>query len=219
MGYSNPTEGKEIPEDGLYNHRWELPGNYPFFIVGMIIYRYVDRIGELSLPPIFITYIIMRNIIHVNQLIYTYNQYLLLSRRKIGWLSPKKGKGKLPLFRGNGETVIPIYVDDAARRSSKQLWSQGKGRDYWMNSKTAPKHTNGLVRVVCCKCGNHSSCKTEIFPCCVARLHWDSCTCFEWCSNVKHSTKKHNGKEGHRRKSHGGGTNTGRRGEEGGKTG
>ena len=27
----------------------------------------------------------------------------------IGSLPPKKGKGKLPLFRGNGERVNPIY--------------------------------------------------------------------------------------------------------------
>ena len=27
----------------------------------------------------------------------------------MAWLPPKKGKGKLPLFRGNGERVNPIY--------------------------------------------------------------------------------------------------------------
>ena len=38
-------------------HRWELLGNYPIFAVATVIYRYVERIGELSLPPIFcITY-------------------------------------------------------------------------------------------------------------------------------------------------------------------
>ena len=30
--------------------------------------------------------------------------------RKIGKLPQKKGKGKLPLFCGNGERVIPIYA-------------------------------------------------------------------------------------------------------------
>ena len=30
-------------------------------------------------------------------------------RRKIGKLPPKKGKGKLPLFCGNEERVIPIF--------------------------------------------------------------------------------------------------------------
>ena len=31
-------------------------------------------------------------------------------RRKIGSLPQKKGKGKLPIFHGNGEQVILIYV-------------------------------------------------------------------------------------------------------------
>ena len=31
-------------------------------------------------------------------------------QEKIGWLPQKKGKGKLPLFCGNGEGVIPIYA-------------------------------------------------------------------------------------------------------------
>ena len=34
----------------------------------------------------------------------------MLCRIKIGQLPQKKGKGKLPLFRGNGKRVIPIYV-------------------------------------------------------------------------------------------------------------
>ena len=34
-------------------HRWSLPGNYPDFTVVMAIYRYVERIGEFLLPPIF----------------------------------------------------------------------------------------------------------------------------------------------------------------------
>ena len=52
-------------------HRWESLGNYPVFNVVIVIYHYVERIGELSLPPIFcITYTIMKYIIQVNQLIY-----------------------------------------------------------------------------------------------------------------------------------------------------
>ena len=31
-------------------------------------------------------------------------------REKIGSVSPKKGKGKLPLFHSNGEREIPIYA-------------------------------------------------------------------------------------------------------------
>ena len=30
----------------------------------------------------------------------------------MGKLPPKKGKGKLPLFCGNGERVIPFYAQD-----------------------------------------------------------------------------------------------------------
>ena len=35
------------------------------------------------------------------------NEYY--SGEKLGKLPQKKGKGKLPLFRGNGEQVNPIY--------------------------------------------------------------------------------------------------------------
>ena len=51
-------------------HRWELLGNYSVFTVVMVIYRYVDRIGELLLPPI-ISYIVYNQVsfIQVNQLI------------------------------------------------------------------------------------------------------------------------------------------------------
>ena len=46
----------------------------------------------------------------MNQLIYIYNQEWLLFRRTIGQLPQKMGKGKLPLFCGNAERVIPIYA-------------------------------------------------------------------------------------------------------------
>ena len=35
--------------------------------------------------------------------------YKNIFRRTISSLPPKKGKGKLPLFRGNGEQVNPMY--------------------------------------------------------------------------------------------------------------
>ena len=38
----------------LYNHRWELPDKYPVLTVVMSIYHYVEIIGELSLPLIFL---------------------------------------------------------------------------------------------------------------------------------------------------------------------
>ena len=38
-------------------HRRELSGNCPVFTVGILIYYYVDRIGEFLLPPIFVLHI------------------------------------------------------------------------------------------------------------------------------------------------------------------
>ena len=32
-------------------HRWELPGNYPVFIVVMAIYHYVERIWRIIVTP------------------------------------------------------------------------------------------------------------------------------------------------------------------------
>ena len=53
------------------HHILELLGNYPVLPVLMLIYCYVERIGEFLLPPIFcITDMIMKNIIQVNHLIY-----------------------------------------------------------------------------------------------------------------------------------------------------
>ena len=51
-----------------------------------------------------------KNIVHVYQLIYIYNDLYISSRRKNGWLPPKQGKDKLTLFYGSGEQVIPIYA-------------------------------------------------------------------------------------------------------------
>ena len=35
-------------------HIWELPGNYPVFTMVMVVYRYVERIGEFQLLPNFL---------------------------------------------------------------------------------------------------------------------------------------------------------------------
>ena len=35
-------------------NRYELPGEYPVLTMVMVIYHYVEIIGELSLPPIFL---------------------------------------------------------------------------------------------------------------------------------------------------------------------
>ena len=38
-------------------HRWELPDNYPFFAVVMILYHYVEKIGRIFVTPDFVYYI------------------------------------------------------------------------------------------------------------------------------------------------------------------
>ena len=49
-------------------------GQYPVFTMVMVIYPYSERIKEcLLLNFFYITYIIMKNIIQVNQWIYIYN--------------------------------------------------------------------------------------------------------------------------------------------------
>ena len=40
---------------------------------------------------------------------FTYKIINNISIRTIGYLPTKHGKGKLPIFWGNGERVIPIY--------------------------------------------------------------------------------------------------------------
>ena len=40
-------------KSSFLGRKWKLPGNYPIFTVRMEIYHYIERIGELSLPPIF----------------------------------------------------------------------------------------------------------------------------------------------------------------------
>ena len=67
-GYLNATKGDRpgTPEgelgthtyqggrkDGDEGHIWELPGNYPFFTVVMVIYHYVERIWRILVTPIF----------------------------------------------------------------------------------------------------------------------------------------------------------------------
>ena len=80
----------------------------------MVIYHFVERVGELSLPPIFhTTHMIMKNNIQVNQSIYIYKALINMIQENNLVLSPKKGQGKLILFCGNGERVFPIYAIEA----------------------------------------------------------------------------------------------------------
>ena len=76
----------------------------------MVIYHYVERIREFSLPPIFcITYIIIKKYYPGELVNLRIRLLIILSRREIGSLPVKKGKGKLPLFFGNVEWVITFY--------------------------------------------------------------------------------------------------------------
>ena len=107
-------------------HRWDLRGNYPVLAMEMVIYHYVERIWIILVTPIFcITYTIMNKQysvepvnIHIRSLI-----NIILENN---WLiTTKKGKGKLPIFCGNGEQVITIYdaqliLSDARR--SDMIW-------------------------------------------------------------------------------------------------
>ena len=53
-------EGTGQLGDNGAEHRWELPGNYLFFTVVMVIYHYVERIWRILVTPVFcITYMII----------------------------------------------------------------------------------------------------------------------------------------------------------------
>ena len=93
------------------HHRWELPGNYPVFSMVMVIYHYVEIIWRILITPDFLYNI------------YNYEKYypgepvninirslINIIQDKNRFILTKKGKGKLPLFCGNGERVILIYA-------------------------------------------------------------------------------------------------------------
>ena len=42
-----------IATEGLEDHRWELPGNYPVSTVVMVIYHYVERLWRILVTPVF----------------------------------------------------------------------------------------------------------------------------------------------------------------------
>ena len=95
------------------DHRWELLGNYPVFAMVMVSYYYVERIWRILVTPFFcITYNIVNKYypgepvdIHIKSLI-----NIILENNRV--ITIKNGKGKLPIFFGNRERVIPIYATD-----------------------------------------------------------------------------------------------------------
>ena len=77
----------------------------------MEILHYVDRTGELSLPPIIrITYTIIK-IYYPGEPVNIHIQSLIEIIQENNWVITKKqGKGKLKLFCGNGERLINFYA-------------------------------------------------------------------------------------------------------------
>ena len=45
----------------------------------------------------------------------------IFSQEKNWVITTKKGKGKLPLFCGNGERVIPIYAEEVAAQWQRRI--------------------------------------------------------------------------------------------------
>ena len=92
--------------------RRKLLGNWPIFTVVMLIYHYVERIWKNIITPLFcITYTIV-NKYYLVEPVSILIKSLINIIQEINWevTTKKKGKGKLPLFHGNGERLIPIYV-------------------------------------------------------------------------------------------------------------
>ena len=59
-------------------HRWELPGNYPVFIVVMVMYHYDEGIWRILVTPNFcITYAIMKKIYYPGEPVNIYIQPLI----------------------------------------------------------------------------------------------------------------------------------------------
>ena len=77
----------------------------------MVIYHYIERIGELSLPSFFgVVYTIMKKY-YPGEPVNIHIKLLINIIQENNWLMiTKKWKGKLPLFFRNGERVIPIYA-------------------------------------------------------------------------------------------------------------
>ena len=77
----------------------------------MVIYHYVERILRILVTLHFC----IKNTImsYPDEPVNIHIQSLLnIMQKKNKVITIKKGRGKLPLFCGNGELVIPIYVGD-----------------------------------------------------------------------------------------------------------
>ena len=73
-------------------YRWELPVNYPVFTKVMVIYRYIERIGELLLPPIFLYKNIIMGRYYPGEPVNTHIQSLINIIQQKNWvITTKKG--------------------------------------------------------------------------------------------------------------------------------
>ena len=88
-----------------------ITGQSPFFTVVMVIYHYIERTWRIIVTPDFcITYTIMRKY-YPGEPVNIHIQLLLsIIQENNRVITTNNGKGKLPLFCGNGERVIPVYV-------------------------------------------------------------------------------------------------------------
>ena len=112
-------------------HIWELPGNYPVFIMVMIIYHYVEKIWRIIVTPNFcITYIIKKKY-YPNEPVNIRIQLLINIIQNNNWvISTKNTKSNLPLFSDDGERVIPIYVNMYVVGSTAGLQLQSRDCTY-----------------------------------------------------------------------------------------
>ena len=76
----------------------------------MVIYHYIERIGELLVLPILMYNIYDYKKYYPGKPVNIYIQLLINSiQGNNRVIATKKGKGKLPLFRGKIEWVITFY--------------------------------------------------------------------------------------------------------------
>ena len=77
----------------------------------MVIYHDIEIIWRIIVTPNFSYNIYNHKKYYPGELVHMHIKPLMhIIQEKIGLLPPKKGKGKLPLFCGNGEWVITIYA-------------------------------------------------------------------------------------------------------------
>ena len=92
------------------HHRWELLVNYPVLVVLMIIYHYVEIIWRVLVTPNILYNIYNHEKCYTGEPFNIHIQPLINIILDNNWgIATKKGKGKLPLFCGDGERIILIY--------------------------------------------------------------------------------------------------------------